>query len=78
MRNSMKGEADMDHQASEERAQLQLERLQTTLNRAWRNVPFHRNRWNEVARFTGGEPPMLEEAGDIAALPFMERSYNFV
>jgi phenylacetate-CoA ligase len=32
----------------EEQNQLQLERLQSTLNRAYRNVPFHRQRFKEM------------------------------
>ncbi len=31
----------------EEKEQLKLERLQSTLNRACKNVPFHRNRFLE-------------------------------
>ena len=58
-----------------EREQLQLERLQATLNRAYRNVPFHRNRQNEVARRNGKDPSIIERVADIAVLPFMERSH---
>ncbi|MBW2592114.1 MAG: phenylacetate--CoA ligase family protein [Deltaproteobacteria bacterium] len=55
----------------EERKQLQLERLQSTLNRAFRNVPFHRNRLQEK----GLEPSCIESVDDLALLPFMERKH---
>ena len=32
----------------EELEQLQLERLQATLVRTWRNVPFYRRRFDEI------------------------------
>lgn len=56
--------ADMD---DNDKAQLQLERLQTTLNRACKNVPFHRNRIREagLSDITGLK--------DIEKLPFMDR-----
>ena len=58
--------ADMENSDKE---QLQLERLQTTLNRACRNVPFHSNRLaeNNLSGITALE--------DLAALPFMDRSH---
>ena len=55
----------------EERKQLQLERLQSTLNRAFRNVPFHRNRLQEK----GLEPSCIGSIDDLARLPFMERKH---
>ncbi len=58
-----------------EREQLQLERLQATLNRAYRNVPFHQNRQNVVAQRSGKDPSVIEQIADIAALPFMERKH---
>ena len=58
-----------------EREQIQLERLQATLNRAYRNVPFHQNRQNAVARRSGKDPSIIERVEDIAALPFMERHH---
>lgn len=64
----------MLHLDTEERRQLQLERLQSTLNRAYRNVPFHRNRQNRVAKETGKDPSIIEDLGEIARLPFMMRS----
>ncbi len=59
----------------EEWSQLRLERLQTTLNRAYRNVPFHQNRQNEIARKTRRDPSLIEDIREIAALPFMERKH---
>jgi phenylacetate-CoA ligase len=58
-----------------ERRQMRLERLQSTLNRAYRNVPFHRNRQNQVAAETGSDPSMLEKPEDIRRLPFMDRGH---
>ncbi len=54
---------------SEEKNQLQLERLQSTLNRAYRNVPFHKKRFKEM----GIDLSQIENLSDIARLPFMER-----
>lgn len=51
-------------------AQLKLERLQSTLNRAVRNVPFHRMR---LAKATGSG--MVENLEAISSLPFMERKH---
>jgi len=53
----------------EEQNQLQLERLQSTLNRAYRNVPFHKKRFKEM----GIDLSQIENLSDIALLPFMER-----
>jgi len=50
-----------------ERLQLQLERLQSTLNRAYRNVPFHQHRLSS--------DNIIENTEDIARLPFMERAH---
>lgn len=58
--------AEMD---DDDKAQRQLERLQSTLNRACKNVPFHRNRIQEadLSDITGLE--------DIEKLPFMDRTH---
>lgn len=53
----------------EERAQLQLERLQSTLNRACKNVPFYRNRLQE----NGIEPARVETIADLQHIPFATR-----
>ncbi len=55
---------------AEEKHQVQLERLQSTLNRACRNVPFHANRLGVM----GVEPSDISDLADIARLPFMERA----
>jgi len=55
----------------EEKQQLQLERLQITLNRAYRNVPFHRNRFKAL----GLDLSQIASISDIAYLPFMERKH---
>lgn len=54
----------------EEKNQLQLERLQSTLNRAYRQVNFHRQRMNAA----GIEPGQVEALDDLTKLPFMERA----
>jgi phenylacetate-CoA ligase len=53
----------------EERAQLQLERLQSTLNRAYKNVPFYRNRLQE----NGIEPAQVETISALPHIPFTVR-----
>jgi phenylacetate-CoA ligase len=55
----------------ETRGQVVLERLQSTLNRACRNVPFHRQRFKEL----GLDPGAIETLGDLARLPFLERRH---
>lgn len=55
----------------EERAQQQLERLQSTLNRAFKNVPFYRNQFES----NGVEPGQIEAIGDLSRIPFTEREF---
>ena len=55
----------------EEKNQLKLERLQSTLNRAYKNVPFHRNRFRERQIL----PADIVDLKDLQGLPFMERSH---
>jgi phenylacetate-CoA ligase len=55
----------------EERAQLQLERLQSTLNRAYKNVPFYRNLLQEK----GIEPARIETLMDLRYIPFTTREH---
>jgi phenylacetate-CoA ligase len=55
----------------EERAQLQLERLQSTLNRAYKNVPLYRNRLQE----NGIGPAQIEMLTDLQHIPFTEREH---
>jgi len=54
----------------EELEQLQLERLQTTLNRAYRNVPFYRRRFDEL----GFDPEGLRSIEDLRKLPFTTKA----
>jgi phenylacetate-CoA ligase len=55
----------------EERAQLQLERLQSSLNRAYKNVPFYRNLLQEK----GIEPARIETLTDLQVIPFTTRTH---
>lgn len=64
---------DPGYDPGNDRSQLQFERLQSTLNRAYRNVPFHRNRQNRLAAETGRDPSILDSPADLARLPFMTR-----
>lgn len=50
----------------DELAQLQLERLQATLNRVYKNVAFYRKKFDEI----GFEPENLVELNDLRSLPF--------
>lgn len=50
----------------EEREAFQLERLQSTLNRAYKNVDFYKKKFDE----TGIRPDSVKELTDIANLPF--------
>ncbi|HCY86264.1 MAG TPA: phenylacetate--CoA ligase [Desulfobacteraceae bacterium] len=53
-----------------DKEQLKLERLQSTLNRAYKNVPFHRKRF-ESHNLT---PQAIGALEDIEKLPFMKRA----
>ncbi len=55
----------------EERAQQQLERLQSTLNRAYKNVPFYRNQFME----NRVDPLQIENLSDLAHVPFTHRRH---
>jgi phenylacetate-CoA ligase len=50
----------------DELAQLQLERLQATLNRVYKNVAFYRKKFDDL----GFEPEDLVELNDLRKLPF--------
>ena len=50
----------------EEREQLQLERLQATLNRVYKNVPCYRTKFNEL----GIVPEDVASLSDLSKLPF--------
>ena len=53
----------------EDLEQVQLERLQSTLNRAYKNVPFYREQFDAL----GVEPSTLSSIVDIARFPFTTR-----
>ena len=53
----------------EELEQLQLERLEATLARIYRNVPFYRRKFDEV----GFDPDDLRSIADLRRLPFTTR-----
>ena len=55
----------------DEKNQLQLERLQSTLNRAWRSVPFHQKRFQDL----GIEPSQIEDLDNLSKIPYMRRSH---
>ncbi|MGD9251798.1 MAG: phenylacetate--CoA ligase family protein, partial [Desulfobacterales bacterium] len=55
----------------ESRRQLVLERFQSTLNRAYRNVPFHQKRLREQ----GLDPSDIQNLDDVVRLPFLTRQH---
>jgi phenylacetate-CoA ligase len=55
----------------EERAQQQWERLQSTLNRAYKNVPFYRNRFDQQEI----DLSRAESLNDLARIPFTGREH---
>ena len=59
---------DREHECMprEELEQLQLERLQATLHRAYKNVTCYRNKFNEQ----GIDPDDIQSLADLAKLPF--------
>jgi len=59
-------EATYECMPREELGQLQLERLQATLNRAYKNVTCYRNKFNEQ----GIVPEDIQSLSDLARLPF--------
>ena len=64
-------EGNRQPMAADEKNQLQLERLQSTLNRAWRSVPFHQKRFQDL----GLEPSSIQRLEDLERLPYMRRSH---
>lgn len=59
---------DREHECMEreELEQLQLERLQATLHRAYKNVDCYRNKFNEA----GIDPDDIQSLADLGKLPF--------
>jgi phenylacetate-CoA ligase len=60
---------DMECQEREELAQLQLERLQSTLNRAYKNVPFYRICLGEACM----DPSSVRSLADLELVPLTSR-----
>ena len=54
----------------EELEQLQLERLQSTLNRVYAHVPFYRKKFDEM----GISPEDVQSLADVARLPFTTKA----
>ena len=59
-------EPDIETMGREELEQLQLERLESTLNRVYMNVPFYHKKFNE----TGIDIDSLRSLEDLCKLPF--------
>jgi phenylacetate-CoA ligase len=60
---------EAEQMGREELAQLQLERLQATLHRAYKNVKFYKRRFDEL----GFLPEDCQSLEDLARLPFTTR-----
>ena len=60
---------DMEQMGRAELAQLQLERLQATLNRVYKNVKFYKKKFDEL----GFLPEDCQSLEDLARLPFTSR-----
>jgi len=69
--NSMTEKPDGNVCIPEERSQQVLERLQSTLNRAYRNVPFHQQRLQKM----GIDPSDIQSLDDLQRLPFTTRKH---
>jgi phenylacetate-CoA ligase len=65
----MTGQLDREAMDREEIGQLQLERLEATLNRAQRSVPFYQRRFAEA----GFDAEGLRSLDDLRRLPFTEK-----
>jgi phenylacetate-CoA ligase len=64
-------EPEAEQMARRELAQLQLERLQVTLHRAYRNVKFYKRKFDEA----GFLPEDCQSLEDLARLPFTTRHH---
>jgi phenylacetate-CoA ligase len=60
---------EIECQNRDDLAQLQLERLQSTLNRAYKNVPFYRNCLGDACM----EPSVVRSLEDLEKLPLTSR-----
>lgn len=65
----MNGQPDREAMDRNEIEQLQLERLEATLNRVQRSVPFYQRRFAEA----GFDPEGLRSLDDLRRLPFTEK-----
>jgi len=65
----MTWQPDCERIDREELEQLQLERLEATLSRVYRNVPFYRRRFDEI----GFDPDDLRSLADLRRLPFTSK-----
>jgi phenylacetate-CoA ligase len=63
-------EPDKECMDREELEQLQLERLQATLNRVYAHVPFYRRKFDEL----GIVPEDIQSLSDVARLPFTTKA----
>ncbi|HEX7548271.1 MAG TPA: phenylacetate--CoA ligase, partial [Candidatus Methylomirabilis sp.] len=63
-------EPDNECMHREELEQLQLERLQATLNRVYGRVPFYRKKFDEL----GVAPEDVASLADLARLPFTTKA----
>jgi len=63
-------EPDKECMDREELEQLQLERLQSTLNRVYANVPFYRKKFDEL----GISPEDVQSLADASRLPFTTKA----
>ena len=59
-------EPEFEQMSREELEQLQLERLEATINRAYLNVPFYRKKFDEL----GIDPDQIKSLDDLRRLPF--------
>ena len=59
-------EPEFEQMSREELEQLQLERLEATINRAYLNVPFYRKKFDEA----GIDPDQVKCLDDLRRLPF--------
>jgi len=62
-------DSDAEQMGREELAQLQLERLQATLTRVYKNVKFYKKKFDEI----GFLPQDCQSLEDLARLPFTTR-----
>ncbi|RMG68173.1 MAG: phenylacetate--CoA ligase family protein [Nitrospirae bacterium] len=59
-------EPEYEQMNRDELEQLQLERLESTINRAYLNVPFYRKKFDEL----GIDPEQIKDLDDLRRLPF--------